>query len=236
MSTPHISAAPGDIAERILLPGDPLRAKFIAENFLDEAECYNTVRNMLGYTGLYKGERVSVMGTGMGIPSISIYADELMRVYGVKKLVRVGTCGAMHRDINLRDLIVAQGASTDSSIARNIFGGSINFAPLANFDLLQRAVKNAEALMIPVKVGNIISVDRFYDEEIDNNKLIRYGILAVEMETAALYILAAKYNVAALGIFTASDHILTGESCTAEERQTSFSDMIRIALDTVIED
>ena len=236
MATPHNAAAPGDIAERVLLPGDPLRAKFIAENFLEDINCYNTVRNMLGYTGLYRGERISVQGTGMGIPSISIYVDELVRVYGAKRLMRVGTCGAMHEDVKLRDLVLAQGASTDSSIVRNIFGGSINFAPIADFDLLCRAVKNAESLMIPVKVGNIISVDRFYDEEIDNNKLRRYGILAVEMETAALYLLAAKYNVKALAIFTASDHLLRGEFCTAEERQTSFADMIRIALDTIVED
>lgn len=236
MATPHIAASPGDIAERILLPGDPLRAKFIAENFLQEPTCYNTVRNMLGYTGLYKGERISVQGTGMGIPSISIYADELIRVYGVKRLIRVGTCGAMHESIKLRDLIIAQGASTDSSIIRNTFGESINFAPLADFDLLCRAVKNAESLMLPVKVGNIISVDRFYDEDIDNNKLRRFRILAVEMETAALYLLAAKYNVEALAIFTASDHLVTGESCSAEDRQSSFSDMIRIALDTIIMD
>ncbi len=236
MATPHISAEPGDIAERILLPGDPLRAKFIAENFLSDAVCFNTVRNILGYTGLFKGERISVMGTGMGIPSISIYVDELLRVYGVRRLIRVGTCGAMHESIKLRDLVIAQAASTDSSIVRNIFGGTINFAPIADFSLLRSAVKNAESLVLPVKVGNIISVDRFYDEEIDNKKLIRYGILAVEMETAALYLLAAKYKAQALAIFTASDHLLTGESCTIEERQTSFADMIRIALETIIDD
>ena len=236
MPTPHIAAEKGDIAERILLPGDPLRAKFIAETFLDNAVCFNTIRNMFGYTGFFKGERVSVMGTGMGIPSISIYADELMRVFEAKKLIRVGTCGAMNEDVKIRDLIVAQAASTDSSIVRNIFGGGINFAPIADFAMLERAVKNAESLAIPVRVGNVISVDRFYDEEIDNKKLVRYGILAVEMETAALYVLAAKYGARALGIFTASDHLLTGQACTPEERQTSFVDMIRIALDTIIED
>ena len=154
MSTPHIAAEKGDIAERILLPGDPLRAKFIAENFLDSPVLYTDVRNILGYTGKYKGERVSVQGTGMGIPSISIYVEELIKVYGVKKLIRVGSCGAMHEDIKVRDVLIAQGTSTDSSIIRNIFGGSINFAPLADYELLSAAVKNADALGLPVKVGN----------------------------------------------------------------------------------
>ena len=236
MSTPHNAAEPGDIAERILLPGDPLRAKFIAENFLEEVECYNTVRNMLGFTGVYKGERVSVQGTGMGMPSISIYVDELIRVYGVRRLMRVGTCGAMHEDINLGDMIIAQGASTDSGMIRNIFGGSINYAPLADFELLRNAVKAAESLMLPVKVGNVISVDRFYDEEIDNEKLRRYRVLAVDMETAALYTLAAKYDARALAIFTASDHLLRGESASTKDRQTAFVDMMRIALETIVTD
>ena len=235
MSTPHIAAERGDIADRILLPGDPLRAKFIAENFLEEPTLYTDVRNILGYTGTYHGKRVSVQGTGMGIPSISIYVDELIRVYGVRKLIRVGTCGAMHEDIKLRDIVIAMSASTDSSIVRNTFGGSINFAPTADYALLNRAVQNAEALCMPVKVGNVISVDRFYDEEIDTAKLSRYGVLAVEMETAALYLLAAKYHVQALGIFTASDHLLTGEAASIAERQTAFGDMVRIALDTIID-
>lgn len=232
----HIEAAQGAIADRILLPGDPLRAKYIAETFLDNPVCYNQIRNILGYTGTYKGKRISVQGTGMGIPSISIYVTELMRDYGVKKLIRVGTCGAMREDIHLRDVIIAQGATTDSSIVRNIFGGSINYAPLADFDLLRRAYEKAVAQQISVRVGNIVSVDRFYDDEIDNDKLTDYGIMAVEMETAALYVLAAKYKAQALGLFTVSDHLVTKEACTAEERQTSFDDMIRIALETALED
>ena len=230
----HIEARDGEIADRILLPGDPLRAKYIAETFLKGARCFNRVRNILGYTGTYKGQRVSVMGTGMGIPSISIYVHELLESYGVKTLIRVGTCGAMREDIQLRDVLIAQGATTDSSIVRNIFGPSINYAPLADFDLLRTAYEKARANDLSVRVGNIVSVDRFYDEEIDNKKLTDYGIMAVEMETAALYILAAKYKAHPLGIFTVSDHLLTGAACTAEERQTSFNDMIRIALDTAV--
>ena len=231
----HIEAKPCEIADRILLPGDPLRAKYIAETFLDNAACYNHVRNILGYTGTYKGNRVSVQGTGMGIPSISIYATELKRDYGVKKLIRVGTCGAMRNDIQLRDILIAQGATTDSSIVRNIFGGSINYAPLADFDLLRTAYEKAAQGNYAVRVGNIISVDRFYDDEIDNPKLVDYGIMGVEMETAALYILATKYKRQALGLFTVSDHLMTNEHCTAEERQTSFDDMIKIALETIVE-
>ena len=236
MSTPHIAAEKGEIAERILLPGDPLRAKFIAENFLDNPKQYTAVRNILGFTGTYKGVPVSVQGTGMGIPSISIYVHELIHEFGCKKLFRVGTCGAMHPDVHLRDVLIAQAASTDSSIIRNIFGGSINFCPIADYDLLSKAVANTKKLDLKATVGNIISVDRFYDEEIDNDKLRKYGILAVEMEAAALYTLAAEAHVQALALFTVSDHLLTGEGCTTEERQTSFNDMIKIALETAIED
>lgn len=230
----HIEAPQGKIAERILLPGDPLRAKYIAETFLDGAVCYNRVRNNLGYTGTYRGVPVSVQGTGMGIPSISIYATELMRDYGVNTLIRVGTCGAMRADIQLRDVVIAQGATTDSAVIRNIFGAAINYAPLADFSLLRRAYEQAEHRQIPVRVGNVISVDRFYDDEIDNEKLTAYGIMAVEMETAGLYVLAAKYGARALGLFTVSDHLVTKAACTAEERQTSFNDMICIALDTIV--
>ena len=236
MSTPHIAAEKGQIAERILLPGDPLRAKYIAENFLNGAKEYTHVRNILGYTGTYKGVPVSVQGTGMGIPSISIYVHELIHEYGCKKLFRVGTCGGMHPDVKLRDVLIAQAASTDSSLVRNIFGGTINFCPIADFTLLEKAVANTRRLQLKATVGNIISVDRFYDEDIDNDKLRKYGILGVEMEAAALYTLAAEAHVQALALFTVSDHLLTGESCTAEERQTSFNDMIRIALETAIED
>ena len=234
MSTPHIAAAPGEIADRILLPGDPLRAKFIAEHFLEGAKEYTSIRNILGYTGTYRGTRVSVQGTGMGMPSISIYANELMEHYGVQKLIRVGTCGGMHEKVKLRDVLIAQGATTDSSMIRNIFGGSINYAPLADYDLLSVAVENAKKLNLPVRVGNVISVDRFYDEEIDNEKLRKYGVLAVEMEAAALYTLAAKFGRRALALFTVSDHLVTGERCSAEERQTTFEDMIKIALETAV--
>ena len=233
--TPHISAAKGEIAERILLPGDPLRAKFIAENFLEHPKQYNSVRNIFGYTGTYKGVPVSVQGTGMGMPSMSIYAHELISEYGVKKLFRVGTCGGMHKSVKLRDAIIAQGASTDSGMVRNIFGSSINFAPLADYDLLSKAVANTKKLGLNAKVGNVISVDRFYDKEIDNEKLRSYGILAVEMEAAALYLLAAQFQVQALAILTVSDHLFTHESTSAAERQTSFNDMVKIALETAIE-
>ena len=236
MSTPHIAAEKGEVAERILLPGDPLRAKFIAENFLESPRQYTGIRNILGYTGTYKGVPVSVQGTGMGIPSISIYVHELITEYGAKKLFRVGTCGGMHPDVHLRDVLIAQAASTDSSIIRNIFGGSINFAPIADYDLLSKAVANTRKLGLKARVGNIISVDRFYDKEIDNEKLRQYGILAVEMEAAALYVLAAQFHVQALALFTVSDHLFTGEACSAEERQTAFNDMIKIALETAIED
>ena len=236
MSTPHIAAEKGDIAERILLPGDPLRAKFIAENFLENPKQYTAIRNIFGYTGTYKGVPVSVQGTGMGMPSISIYVHELIKEYGVKKLFRVGTCGGMHPDVKLRDVLIAQAASTDSGMVRNIFGGSINFAPIADYDLLSKAVANVKKLGLRATVGNIISVDRFYDEEIDNEKLRSYGILAVEMEAAALYLLAAKFHVKALALFTVSDHLFNHEVVSVEERQTGFNDMVKIALETAIED
>ena len=231
----HIEAKPGEIADRILLPGDPLRAKYIAENFFEDAKQYTGIRNILGFTGTYKGKRVSVQGTGMGIPSISIYAHELIHDYNVKKLVRVGTCGAMHKSVKLRDVVIAQATSTDSSIIRNIFG-NINYAPIADYELLAAAVESAKNNSMPVKVGNVISVDRFYDDDIDNSKLTRYGIIAVEMEAAALYTLAAEAGVQALALFTASDHLVTGERCTTEERQTSFTDMMKVALDAIIKD
>ena len=232
----HIGAPSGAIAKRVLLPGDPLRAKHIAETFFEDAKLYNEIRGALGYTGTYKGVRVSVQGTGMGIPSIAIYVNELIKDYGARKLIRVGTCGAMHENINIRDIVIAQGTSTDSSIVRNIFGPTINFAPLADFSLLTKALECAKKLDISAKVGNIITVDRFYDDDIDNDRLRRYGILAVEMEAAALYILAAQYRVQSLGIFTASDHLLTKEVVPAEERQTDFNDMVEIALETIIQD
>ena len=236
MPTPHNSAEVGDIAERILLPGDPLRAKYIAENFLTDAKEYSHVRNVLGYTGSYKGTPVSVQGTGMGMPSIAIYVHELINVYGVKKLIRVGSCGALAKDLHIRDVVIAQGTTTDSSMPKNIFGTSVNFAPLADFSLLENAVHHAREKHLPVRVGNVLSQDRFYDDEIDFAKLLSYGVLAAEMETAALYLIAAKFGVQALGIFTVSDHITCDEArATPEERERSFNDMIELALESIIE-
>lgn len=233
MST-HIEAKPGDIAETVLMPGDPLRAKFIAETYFENPVRYNTVRNAFGYTGIYKGHRVSVQASGMGIPSISIYANELMRDYGVQNLIRVGTAGAVNPDVHVRDIIIGEGASTDSNIIQTTFGAGIYYAPIANYDLLSSAVETAKDKNLKFHVGNVFAADRFYNDEIDNKKLADYGILAVEMELAALYMLAAKYHRRALGILTVSDHILTGEATTAQERQTGFGQMMELALDSVI--
>ncbi|HZG16107.1 MAG TPA: purine-nucleoside phosphorylase [Candidatus Bathyarchaeia archaeon] len=231
----HIGAKENEIADKILLPGDPLRAKFIAENFLENAVCYNEVRGMLGFTGTYKGERVSVQGTGMGIPSISIYVTELIQSYGVKNLIRVGTCGAFHEDIKVRDVIIAMTASTDSNVNKLRFNG-IDYAPTANFDLLKKAHEITVAEKMPVHVGNVFTSDTFYtDDQSMTNLLGQYGTLAVEMETAALYTIAARYKAKALSILTVSDHLLTGELTSSEERQTTFNQMIRVALDTIIQ-
>ncbi|MFO7316595.1 MAG: purine-nucleoside phosphorylase [Bacilli bacterium] len=230
----HINAKQGEIADIVLLPGDPLRAKYIAENFLEDAVCYNEVRNMFGFTGTYKGHKVSVQGTGMGVPSISIYITELMQEYGVKKLIRVGTCGALQKDVKVRDVILAQSASTDSKMNEIIFRG-IDYAPTADFDLLLKAYQAGLKAGLNLKVGNVFTADMFYSEENQNEKLARYGVLAVEMETAALYTLAAKFGRQALSVLTVSDHILTGEITTAEERQTTFNDMIHVALEAAIE-
>ncbi|MBO9130766.1 purine-nucleoside phosphorylase [Bacillus sp. 165] len=232
MST-HIGAKQGEIAERILLPGDPLRAKYIAETFLEDVTCYNNVRGMLGFTGTYKGERVSVQGTGMGVPSISIYVNELIRDYGVKQLVRVGTCGAIQENVKVRDVIIAMTACTDSSMNRLTFPG-FEFAPCADFDLLRKAYDAGVQKGMSVRVGSVLTADVFYRESMEPvKKLADYGVLAVEMETTALYTLAAKYGVNALSVLTVSDHIFTGEETTAEERQTTFNDMIIMALDAV---
>ncbi|HWL11775.1 MAG TPA: purine-nucleoside phosphorylase [Ureibacillus sp.] len=231
----HINAKQGDIAEIILLPGDPLRAKYIAENFLEDVTCYNEVRNMFGYTGTYKGKRVSVQGTGMGVPSISIYTTELMQEYGVQKLIRVGTCGAIQKDVKVRDVILAQSASTDSKMNEIIFNG-LDFAPTADFDLLLKAYNAGVEAGLNLKVGNIFTADMFYSEEAQNEKLARYGVLAVEMESAALYTLAAKFGRQALSVLTVSDHIMTGEATTSEERQTTFNDMIVVALEAAIQE
>lgn len=229
----HIGAKKGEIAETILLPGDPLRAKFIAENYLDNVHCYNEIRNMFGYTGTYKGERISVQGTGMGVPSISIYINELMQEYNVQNLIRVGTCGAIQKDVQVRDVILAMSASTDSQMNRLTFGG-IDYAPTADFDLLLKAYETGREKGLNLKVGNVFTTDMFYNDNAEHEKWARYRILAVEMETAALYTLAAKFGRKALSILTVSDHIVTGEATTAEERQTSFNEMIELALETAI--
>ncbi|MHC1749270.1 MAG: purine-nucleoside phosphorylase [Cellulosilyticaceae bacterium] len=229
----HINAKPGDIAESILLPGDPLRAKFIAENFLENVTCYNEVRGILGFTGTYKGKRVSVQGTGMGIPSISIYANELIQEYGVKNLIRVGTCGSIQEHVKIRDLIIGMSASTDSQINNIRFNGR-NYAPTASFSLLKKAYEVAVTKGFDPKVGNILSADTFYDDEPDAWKIwAKFGCLGIEMEAAGLYTLAAKYGVNALTLLTVSDNIITGEITTPEERQTTFTEMIEVALNTV---
>ncbi|CAM2901054.1 purine-nucleoside phosphorylase [Hathewaya histolytica] len=226
----HISAKSGEIAETVLLPGDPLRAKFIAETFLEDVVCYNEVRGMYGFTGTYKGKKVSVQGTGMGIPSISIYADELINSYGVKNLVRIGTCGTIQKHVNVRDVIIAMSASTDSSINKIRFSGR-DFAPTASFELLKKAYDGASNLGINTHVGNILTSDTFYDDDPEAWKIwSNFGVLAIEMETAGLYSLAAKYGVNALALLTVSDNILTGEVTTSEERQTTFTQMIEVAL------
>ncbi|TWT07764.1 purine-nucleoside phosphorylase [Planococcus sp. CPCC 101016] len=231
----HINAKKGDIAETILLPGDPLRAKYIAETFLEDVTLYNEVRNMFGYTGTYKGKRISVQGTGMGVPSISIYVTELMQEYDVKKLIRVGTCGSIHKDVKVRDVILAQSASTDSKMNEIIFKG-IDYAPTADFDLLLKAYNAGLEKGLNLRVGNVFTEDVFYNEFAEHEKWAQYGVLALEMESAALYTLAAKFGRQALSILTVSDHLLTGEVTTSEERQTTFNDMIVVALDAAIQE
>lgn len=232
MST-HINAPEGAIAQSILLPGDPLRAKFIAENFLENPVCYNEVRGMFGFTGTYKGKKVSVQGTGMGQPSLSIYVNELFQFYNVQTAIRVGTCGAINKNIHVRDTILANSACTDSAIITQRFG-NLHYAPSANFDLLYTAYNKAKENNINVAVGPCASSDLFYDDNSNWKKWAEYGVLGVEMEAAELYTLAAKYNRKALAILTVSDHIITGEQTTAEERQVTFKDMIKIALETAI--
>ncbi|WP_142414938.1 purine-nucleoside phosphorylase [Hathewaya massiliensis] len=226
----HISAKPGEIASTVLLPGDPLRAKFIAETFLENPVCYTEVRGMYGFTGTYKGKKVSVQGTGMGIPSISIYADELINSYGVKNLVRIGTCGTIQPDVHVRDVIIAMSASTDSSINKIRFSGR-DYAPTASFELLKKAYDGAQELGISTHVGNVLTSDTFYHDDPESWKLwAKFGVLALEMETAGLYTLAAKYGVNALALLTVSDNVLTGEETTSEERQKTFTQMIEVAL------
>jgi len=234
MST-HIGAQPGEIAPRVLLPGDPLRAKWIAETFLDEPVCYSTVRNMFGFTGQYKGVPVSVQGSGMGMPSASIYYHELLTEYGAKTLIRVGTCGALTEEIALRDVIAASASSTDSAMNRIRFDGLVDYAPVADFGLLRTAVDVAAERDIAMRVGQVLAADAFYTDRPDLfDRLAAYGVLAVEMETAALYTLAARFRARALTILTVSDHIATGQHTTAEERQQTFAQMVEVALATAV--
>jgi len=229
----HINAKKGDIAETVLLPGDPLRAKWIAETFLEDVVCYNEVRGMYGYTGTYKGKRVSVQGTGMGVPSISIYATELIQEFGVKNLIRVGTAGAYHEDIKVRDIVLAMSASTNAGFNKLRFNGA-DYAPTANFELMMEAIKSAEEKKIQVKAGNVLTSDEFYGDNFDDyKKWANFGVLCVEMETAGLYTVAAKHGVKALTLLTISDHLVTGELTTSEERQTTFKGMIEVALGTL---
>jgi purine-nucleoside phosphorylase len=232
MSTPHNRAEHGDIAETILLPGDPLRAKFIAENYLEEPRQFNDVRNMLGFTGTHKGKKVSAMGTGMGIPSLAIYVEELCRFYGVKQLIRVGSCGAIQEDVDLYDVIIAMSASTDSAINTYRFKGG-SFAPTADFDLLYRAYEKAVSMGIKPHVGQVTSTDIFYGEEGENiswKSWAAYGSLAVEMESAGLYTIAAKHGAKALSVLTVSDSLVSHQETSPREREQSFTQMMEIAL------
>jgi purine-nucleoside phosphorylase len=231
--TPHINAEAGAFAKTVLFPGDPLRAKFIAETFLEDVKQVTDVRNMFGFTGTYKGKKVSVMGSGMGIPSCSIYATELITEYGVENIIRVGTCGAVSPDVKVLDVIIGMGASTDSAVNRTRFKG-YDFAAIADYGLLRKAVESAEEKNINVKVGNIYSADLFYTPEPEMFDLMeKYNILGVDMEAAGLYGVAAEFGANALTILTVSDHIRTGEKTSAEERQTSFKEMILVALDSL---
>jgi len=230
----HIAAKEGEIAETILLPGDPLRAKFVAENYLKNAVQYTSVRNILGYTGTYNGKKVSVQGTGMGIPSISIYVNELFGSYGVKRAIRIGTAGSINEGVKLRDLVLAMSACTDSSVNNVRFHGK-SYAPTATFSLLKKAWDVAVSKGWQPKVGPVVSSDMFYSEDPEEWRLwSKFGCLALEMECTELYTLAAKYGCEALGILTISDSLISGEQTSAEERQTTFTRMIEIALETAI--
>ncbi|HTJ57509.1 MAG TPA: purine-nucleoside phosphorylase [Devosiaceae bacterium] len=233
--TPHNSAKPGDYAEAALLPGDPLRAKWIAEYFLDSARQVNAVRNCLGYTGTWKGQPVSVQATGMGQPSLAIYVHELLNIYGVKTAIRVGTCGGLSPKVKVRDLILAQGATTDSSIIRDAFG-PYGFAPIADFDLLADAVRRARENGLGFHVGNMLSSDIFYhaDGLKAYEAVIAHGVLGVEMEAAALYTLCARFNARGLAICTMTDSLVTGEQLSPVDRQSSLEEMVRLALDVAV--
>ncbi|MBM7114001.1 purine-nucleoside phosphorylase [Archangium primigenium] len=233
MPTPHNSAAPGDFADVVLMPGDPLRARHIAQRFFEDAREVTSVRGMLGFTGMHQGRRVSVMGHGMGIPSLSIYTTELIREYGVKVILRVGSCGAIREDVKLRDIIVALGAGTDSNVNRMRVGGH-DFPAVADFTLARQAVEAAEKRNRPVRVGSVFTSDYFYTPAVEKQKTALFasmGVLAVEMEVAGLYGVAAEHGARALGFLTVSDHLLTHQSMSATERQTTFDEMIELALD-----
>ncbi|ATV71306.1 purine-nucleoside phosphorylase [Fusobacterium pseudoperiodonticum] len=230
----HIAAKNGEIADTVLLPGDPKRAKWIAENFLENAVCYTDIRGMLGFTGTYKGKKISVQGTGMGIPSMSIYITELMKDYGVKTLIRVGSAGSYQEDVKIRDIVVALSTSTDSNINNRRFKGA-SFAPTVNFDLLSKVLKTAEEKNIKIKAGNILTSDEFYNDDPSYfKKWAEFGVLAVEMETTALYTLASKYKAKALSILTISDSLVSPEITSSEEREKTFNEMIELALETAI--
>ncbi|SEL11005.1 purine-nucleoside phosphorylase [Colwellia chukchiensis] len=234
MATAHIEANANDFAKTVLMPGDPLRAKYIADNFLDNVKCVTRVRNMFGYTGTYKGKEVSVMGSGMGIPSISIYATELYKDYGVENIIRIGSCGAVRDDIKVRDIIIGMSASTDSNVNRSRLNG-YDFAATADFSLLHKVVTTAEKTGKKIRVGNIFTADLFYTPQPEMFALMeKYGILAVEMEAAGLYGVAAEYGKKALTVLTVSDHIKTGEQTTADERETTFKDMMELTLDSLL--
>jgi purine-nucleoside phosphorylase len=233
MATAHINAAPGDFAETVLMPGDPLRAQYIADTFLDNARRVADVRNMWGFTGSYKGKPVSVMAHGMGIPSASIYTHELITEYGVKRVIRVGSCGTSHPDVELRDLVIAMGASTDSAVNRMRFGG-YDLAPLASFDLVEKAVAAARAAGVRHHVGNIFSADLFYTPDPDMfETMAKYNIFGIEMEAAGIFPIAAENNAEALAICTVSDDIPNGKHLSSDDRATSFDEMITVALETV---
>ncbi|MGR3805405.1 purine-nucleoside phosphorylase [Marinibacterium profundimaris] len=228
--TIHIGAAAGDIAETVLMPGDPYRARWAAETFLKAPKLVNEVRGMLGYTGTWNGHRVTIQGSGMGMPSLSIYVNELIRDYGAKTLIRIGSCGGMQEHVNLRDVIVAMTATSVSTPSLGIFR-ELNFAPSADWSLLRAAVAAAESKGTPTHVGGIYSSDVFYDERPDlNEQMVRHGILGVEMEAAELYTLALRHGCRALAVLTVSDHLLTGEALPSEDREKSFGDMVEIAL------
>jgi purine-nucleoside phosphorylase len=229
----HIKAKKGEIADTVLLPGDPMRAKWIAEKFLKDAVCYNNVRGMFGYTGFYKGKKVSVQGTGMGIPSALIYCHELINEYGVKNLIRVGSTGSYQKEVKIRDIVIAMAASSTSGINNSRFINA-DYSPTANFDLFMKACLYAKDKQIPIKAGNVLSADEFYEDEFDSyKKWADFGVLCVEMETAGLYTIAAKFNVKALSILTVSDSLVTKEKTTSEERESTFYTMIEIALSTL---